>query len=235
MPISADTLAAARKLSPGAVADVLREHYSSVHRLAHGLTGRADVGADIVRHVMARSIQIMPAWEDESQPEAWFHHFTIITARRAVRHRPNPRADLLLGEGGAAPNAAYVAFVSALRSLPQQQQEAFILYTCERLGPRTSALAMDCSTEAAGNHLRAASEALRLIAGDHYERSATRAADAYRQQTPPTDAVLPRVRSIIRRRVWPRRIVRVLGWVCLLGATVAIAWIIWTFKDRVEV
>jgi DNA-directed RNA polymerase specialized sigma24 family protein len=235
MPISPDTLAAARRLSAPAVAEVLREHYPSVHRLAYGLAGRADVGAGIVRYVMQRSIAILPTWEDENQPENWFHHFTVITARRSIGHRPDPRTDLLLGDTGVTPDPAYIAFLAGLRAIPQQQQEAFILHTCERLGPRTSSLAMDCSTEAAGNHLRAAIEALRFVSGDRYETFATRAANAYRRLTPPPDTILPRVKSIVRRRVWPRRMARFLAWIVLLGAIGGAAWVVYAYRDRVEI
>ena len=235
MPVDAATLAAARKLNAAAVAEVLREHYPSVHRLAHGLAGRADVATGVVRHVMQRSIAILPAWEDENQPENWFHHFTVITARRSVRHRPDARADLLLGDSRATPDPAYVAFVAALRALPQQQQEAFILHTCERLGPRTSALAMDCSTEAAGNHLRAGMDTLRRVSGERFETFTARAANAYRRFTPPPDTILPRVRSVVRRQVWPRRIVRWVTWGLLLGAIAGVAWIVYAYRDRVEI
>ena len=235
MPLSPATLAAARKLSAPAVAEVLREHYASVHRLAHGLAGRADVGAGIVRYVMHRSIAIVPTWDEETQPESWFHHFTVITARRSIHHRPEPRADLLLGDTGVVPDPAYIAFITALRALPQQQQEAFILHTCERLGPRTSSLAMDCSTEAAGNHLRAGIQTLQAVAGDRYEVFVTRAANAYRRLTPPPDAILPRVQSIVRRRVWPKRLARWAAWILLLGVIGGTAWVVWNYRDRVEI
>ena len=235
MPLSPATLAAARKLSAPAVAEVLREHYASVHRLAHGLAGRADVGAGIVRYVMHRSVAIVPTWEEETQPENWFHHFTIITARRSMHHRPEPRTDLLLGDTGVVPDPAYIAFSAALRALPQQQQEAFILHTCERLGPRTSSLAMDCSTEAAGNHLRAGMQTLQAVAGDRYEVFVTRAANAYRRLTPPPDAILPRVHAIVRRRVWPRRFGRLIAWILLLGVIGGTVWVVWAYRDRVEI
>ena len=235
MPISSSTLARARKLSAPAVEEVLRENYPAVHRLAHGLAGRAEVGAGIVRYVMHRSIAILPSWREELAPENWFHHFTIITARRTIRHLPDAKTDVLLGDTGVAPDPAYVAFIASLRALPRQQQEAFILYTCEHLGPRTSFIAMDLSTEAAGNHLRAATDALRLVAGERYETFTTRAANAYRRLTPPPDAVLPRVKSIIRRRVWPKRIARFVAWALLLGAITGAVWVVYAYKDRVEI
>jgi DNA-directed RNA polymerase specialized sigma24 family protein len=235
MPIDAATFDAARRLSPAAVEEVLREHYPMVNRLALGLSGDAQVGAGVVRYVMHRCVSVLPRWREEVDPENWFHHFTVITARRSIKHRPDAHADTLLSDTGVAPDPAYVAFIAALRALPRQQQEAFILHSCERLGARTSSIAMDLSTEAAGNHLRAGIDALRKIAGERYETFTTRATNAYRRLAPSPDAILPRVKSIVRRRVWPRRIGRWIALVLLLGFIAAMAWAVWYFWDRVEI
>jgi hypothetical protein len=76
---------------------------------------------------------------------------------------------------------------------------------------------------------------LQAVSGERYETFVTRAANAYRRLTPPPDAILPRVQSIVRRRVWPRRIGRWIAWVVLLGAIAGVAWVVWTYKDRVEI
>ena len=94
---------------------------------------------------------------------------------------------------------------------------------------------MDLSTEAAGNHLRAGLDAMRQIAGERYETFTTRATNAYRRLAPPPDVILPRVKSIVRRRVWPRRIGRWIAWVLLLGFIAMMAWAVWYFWDRVEI
>jgi hypothetical protein len=177
----------------------------------------------------------LPRWREEVDPENWFHHFTVITARRSIKHRPDAHADTLLSDTGVAPDPAYVAFIAALRALPRQQQEAFILHSCERLGSRMSSIAMDLSTEAAGNHLRAAIDALRQIGGERYETFTARATNAYRRLAPPPDVILPRLKSIVRRQVWPRRVARWIAWVLLLGFIAALASAVWYFKDRVEI
>jgi len=83
-----------------------------------------------------------------------------------------------------------VAFVSALRQLETQQREAFLLHHCERLNARYSALAMDCSTEAADNHLKAADQSLRLVAGADFDALAKKLADAYAHLAPDPNAAV---------------------------------------------
>jgi DNA-directed RNA polymerase specialized sigma24 family protein len=234
MPITPETFAAAQRLSTPAVAELLADRYPAVHRLAHGLSGREDVGRGIERFVLGRGVRLLPDWDDEDQAENWFYHYTIMTARRAVKHPPNPRQDLLLAERGAE-DPAYVAFLSALRQLPRQQQEAFILQHGEHLGGRTSALAMDCSIEAATNHLRAATESLRLVAGEQFDIFVLRLSNAYRRLAPSAELILPSMKSLARRRVWPRRLIRWAGSAVVLALSALLAWIAWRAYHEVEI
>lgn len=234
MPIMPETFAAAKKLSTPAVAEVLADRYPAVHRLAYGLSGREDVGRGIERFVLGRGVRLLPQWDDEDQAEHWFYHYTIMTARRAVKHRPDPRHDLLLAERGAE-DPGYVAFLTALRHLPRQQQEAFILQHGEHLGGRTSALAMDCSIEAAGNHLRAATEALRLVGGEHFDTFVLRLSNAYRRLAPSAELILPSMKSLARRRVWPRRLIRWTVRLIVLALTAILAWVAWRAYHEVEI
>jgi DNA-directed RNA polymerase specialized sigma24 family protein len=239
MPVTPDALARARNLKPSAVAEVLTEHYAPVHRLAHGLCGRPDVARGVVRYVMGRSIARLPSWDDEIDPENWFHHFTVLATRRARagRGRPDPKGgeDALLGDAAGMPEPAYVAFLTALRNLPEQQQEAFILHHGERVGLRSLSLSMDCSTEAANNHLKAATEALQLVAGDRFDAFTTRLSAAYRRLTPTEELALPLVNRVIRRRVWPRRIARWLGRLLVVAILGAVAWVAWRLYGNVDV
>jgi DNA-directed RNA polymerase specialized sigma24 family protein len=234
MAITPETFAAAKKLSTPAVADLLADRYPVVHRLAYGLSGREDVGRGIERFVLGRAVRMLPEWKDEEVAEHWFYHYTIITARRAIKHRPDPREDVLLAERGAE-DPAYVAFVTALRNLPRQQQEAFILQHGEHVGGRTTALAMDCSLEAAGNHLRAATEDLRRVAGEQFDMFVLRLSNAYRRLAPSAELVLPSMKSLARRRVWPRRLLRWTARAAMLALLVGLAWISWRAYHEVEI
>ena len=65
---------------------------------------------------------------------------------------------------------AYTAFVRAVRGLPEQQAEAYLLYHGERLNERLLGVAMDCSAAAAANHLQAATDALTAMSGGDLSR-----------------------------------------------------------------
>jgi DNA-directed RNA polymerase specialized sigma24 family protein len=238
MALTPDAFTRARDLKPAAVSEVLAEFYAPVHRLAHGLCGRPDVARGVVKYVMTRSIQRLPSWDDQDEAENWFHHFTVLTTRRARagKRRPEPGAgnDMLLGDM-SAPEPAYVAFLTALRNLPEQQQEAFVLHHGERIGLRTSSIAMDCSTQAAQNHLNAATETLRLVAGERFERFTTRLNAAYRRLTPDAELALPLVRKVVRRRVWPRRVALWTARLLVLALVAGTAWLVWRLYGNVDV
>jgi DNA-directed RNA polymerase specialized sigma24 family protein len=202
---SAETIAAARKLKPRAVADLLTTQYASVYRIAYALAGRWDVGRGVARFVLARSVRFMPKWDPENDPANWFHRFTIMTSRRSLpKHKADPKKDVLV-EQALDPDAEYVAFVAALRHLEPQQREAFLLHHGERLNDRYAALAMDCSTEAAHNHLAVAEKELRLVAGPNMAALTKKLADAYMHLTPADDSVVPAVNRVVFRQVTVRR------------------------------
>ena len=64
---------------------------------------------------------------------------------------PAPNQDLLITVGPTG-LPAYAGFIRALRTLPVQQAEAFILHHGEHLNERLLGVAMDLSTGAAGSH-----------------------------------------------------------------------------------
>ena len=225
MPTSPPELvAAAKKLRPAAVAKLLENEYPAVYRLAYALAGRWDVGRGIARFVLARSVKLMPKWGAEDDPANWYHRFTIMTARRSAQHQPKVAKSDVLVEQALDPDAAYVAFVSALRHLETQQREAFLLHYCERLNARYSALAMDCSTAAAETHLRAADDALRLVAGENFSALTHKLRDAYQHLTPDATDMLPTVNRVVFRHVKLRRWAR---WAVVLIELAVLAGLLW--------
>jgi DNA-directed RNA polymerase specialized sigma24 family protein len=224
MPVPPDTLAVAIKLRPRAVAAVLEDQYPSVYRLAYALAGRWDVGRGIARFVLARSVRMMPNWDADDDPANWYHRFTIMTSRRSAKHQPaSAKADVLV-EQALQPDQPYIAFVSALRHLDPQPREAFLLNYCEHLNARYSALAMDCSTEAAENHLRVAEQSLKLVAGEQFPALVHKLADAYHHLTPDPAGVLPAVNNLVFRKVKIRRWIR---WLTTLLALAILAALLW--------
>jgi DNA-directed RNA polymerase specialized sigma24 family protein len=219
----ADLLTDARKFKRRAVEQLLAQHYPAVWRMAVGLTGREDVARGVVHFLYSRALRILPKWKIDSAPQQWFLHHTVLTARRTQKHQPRADEDALVGK---QPDAAYVAFVKALRSLPQQQKEAFILHYGEQLQARSLGIAMDCSTEAAQNHLKAAEEAIRPIGGDAYVPMVGKLREIYQATTPDESIILPRVRAEYSRFILPRRIRRLI----VIIAAIAIASLVWKFR-----
>ena len=229
MIVDPDLLARARKGEHDAVIEVLAAQYPSTHRIAHAIAGRADVGDGVVAYVTKQSFRVVERWEDDEAPQRWFRHHTLLTLRRAARWKPDATSDTLVPDDAARGDASYVAFIRAIRALPQQQAEAFLLTCGERLDLRNLAVAMDCSTTAASIHLKEADERLRALAGEQFDALVTRLRDAYARLTPSRDLVLARVGTSARRRFWPRLLKRIGKLIVLLLVLGALAWLAWRF------
>ena len=230
MTLDADVIARAKKLRPWAVTEVLKSQVAGVYRLAYALAGRWDVGRGIARFVLNRSVKMMPNWDAEQDPSNWYHRFTVMTSRRSAKHQPSNAKEDVLVKQALSPDAAYVAFVSALRKLDYQQREAFLLRHGEKLNERYSAVAMDCSTTAAATHLAAAEAQMKLVGGVEYEALLRKLVDAYQHLTPEEDQLLPSVNQVVFRRVMVRRWVRWVWYLVLfvvIGLLCSGAWKLW--------
>lgn len=202
------------------VAD-LAEAVPEMMRLAVLLTGREDVARNVIRFVLGRAVPAWATWEDDAARQAWFFHHTLLTTRRAQSLRPDPRDDTLLR--GAGGDIEYAAFVRALRELPFQQAEAWLLAEALDLDLRRSATTMDLSTTATGNHLEAARKTLSRLAGDRYPALLDRVRVAARDYAPEGLAPLPEIRSAVSRYLWPRRVRRAVT-ILLLSAVAYALW-----------
>jgi DNA-directed RNA polymerase specialized sigma24 family protein len=245
MAIGDDVLRRAQGYDPRAMEELLADVYPAVYRMSHALTGRPGAGRQVTHEVIRRSLRVLPKWRTGVVPENWFYHHTLLSARGFAARPPEPRQDLLVtaakapapapvvAAGGEIPLAevapddpSYVAFVRALRNLPVQQAEAFILHHGERLNERLLGVAMDCSVAAAATHLSAANEALDAVTAGRTDLFAATMARAYRALTPPPTDIRPVTRKYVARAIRPRvlrRIVRVLLLLALL-AGVYCAW-----------
>ena len=96
------------------------------------------------------------AW---GEPFRWCQHHTVLVARRFSKRQPEVSRDPLV-RNAQTDNAYYASFIRAVRTLPMQQREAFILTHGEEWDTRNLATAMDCSTEAAAVHLKEATRTL---------------------------------------------------------------------------
>lgn len=217
-------LARAQRFEKAAMRALLEAVYGSVCRMAHGLSGREDVGRGVVRFVISQATKRLNHWRDGDEAQRWFHHHTVLTVRRASAHQPAPKRDVLLGGDGPAP-APYLAFVRALRGLPMQQREAFLLHHGEGFGPRAMSLAMDCSTQAAAMHLRQAEESLQKIAGQEFEPFKAKMVRVYQLLAPDQELMRPTLNRHLRGILWPRTIRRTLKLLIGLALAAGAAWI----------
>jgi DNA-directed RNA polymerase specialized sigma24 family protein len=229
-----DLVQAAAGLQSAALNRLLRVQYSQVCRIAHALSTRPVVAKKIVKRVMKASAQFLPKWQSAQESDNWFLHHTILVTREMVGSAsPKPENDYLIQHAGS-PTPPYLAFVRALRLLPPQQREAFLLSRGERLEIRPLALAMDCSITAAKNHLSAAEEALQKIAGNGFEPQIVALAGVYASLTPPEDKIAADVAiatSSIRRRYWRRMLITFLEMLVLA----LLAWTIWRLSRMIVV
>lgn len=219
-------MARARRADRSAVEAILTESFPAVHRIAHALTGEPRAATAVSRHVLRRAVRVMPRWRRGITPENWFYHHTLLVAREAAAQVPPPEHDLLVTAGpGGTP--AYVAFVRALRGLPGQQMEAFILNHGEKLNSRLLGVAMDCSASAAATHLVAATDALRTIAGKSYEELVPALERAYATLAPPETVVRTSVAKQVSAGLWAMRMRRLIRWTVTLVILAPIGYGVW--------
>jgi DNA-directed RNA polymerase specialized sigma24 family protein len=199
----------------------LESLYPAVQRMGYGLSGREDVGRGIVQFMMKQALYRLEQWRDAEEAKRWAQHHTVLTGRRAAHHEPSIKGDVLIGKHA---EVAYVAFIRALRGLPVQQREAFILHYGEKLNLRETAVAMDCSTSATELHLKLAQGALAPIAGEAFAGMRERMVEAYEALTPGLEAYRPTIRKVVERAVWPRRVARLVKMAVAAGVIAGVVW-----------
>ena len=232
MPITDDVLRRAQKYDRRAMEELLAEAYASVYRMAHALTGRPGAARQVLHDVLRRGLRVMPNWRAGAIPENWFYHHTLLGSRPFTTRPPDPREDVLVAAAGdAAHDPFFIAFVKALRSLPPQQSEAFILHHGEKLNDRLLGVAMDCSTGAAHTHLDAARAALSTVSGAGMSVLTATLEKAYQALTPPPVAIAPVARKYVRQSLRPRRLRRLVR-LLLLAAVLAAGYFAWRERAR---
>lgn len=194
--------------------------------------GRETTGHKAAKTVMGQSLRMLPTWESAVEAGNWFLHHTVLAARDAGAGDESGRDCLV--ERVDRPSPEYLAFVRAFRNLEPQQREAFLLFRGERLEPRQIAVAMDCSTAAAANHLIAANKTLAAIAAQRFDVQSAALARVYASLTPPENVIIGDVSAVARRlarRRWGSFIKKILA----LAVVLAIAWGIWRLAKMIVI
>lgn len=232
MAVADEVVRRAQAYDRRAMETVVAEAYPSVYRMAHALTGRKGAARQVLHDVLRRSLRVLPNWRAGAVPENWFYHHTLLASRGFSGRPPDPREDLLVAAAGdAAHDPLYIGFVRAVRNLPPQQSEAFILHHGEKLNDRLLGVAMDCSTGAAHTHLDAARHALAAVSGGGIDVLTATLGRAYHALTPPPTAIAPVARRYVSRSLRPRRLRRLLR-IALLLALLAGGFYAWRERAR---
>jgi hypothetical protein len=215
-----------------AIERLLTEQYPVVHRMAHALTGRSDLGSSVTRLMMKRGLALASRSIHLATPR-WFEHHAVLATRQTARYQPDLHNESLMSAAQAG-DAPYAAFIRAVRGLPFQQREAFILHHGGRFDHRRLATAMDCSTEAAANHLQAAELSLRQMAGGRYDALLSQMRAAYEMLLPDEHLYLPAVTGRVRRYLRLRRLLRLTGWLIFLAALTTAGFAAWWVYQRLD-
>ena len=220
MPDAPEAALDLKRVGATALAELLERYYPTVHRIAFGLCASAADGTLVFDRVIARALHAMASWRDDTAADRWFYHFTVLESRRHAAAATTAQDPLLNAD---RPDPAYAAFIRALRSMPAQQRESIILSYGERLNPRYLAVAMDCSGQAAENHLREATRQLAVLTGGQLESLLDALSHAYRALDPQPGSARPLIQRRIHRHLLPSRIRRTVIVVCVC----VVAYVVW--------
>lgn len=204
---------------------LLRHHYPRAYRTALALTGDTAVARAAAGRVLRSAVRVARNWRTADDADRWFGRYTVLATREvaALNDRTAARDPLLVGTD----DPGYAAFVAAVRKLPPQQREAFLLHHGQALTLQRLATAMDCSSAAASNHLVAATDALRPLSAGRLGEFADAVASRIARLVPPAAELAVEVdREMGRHR--RRRIVRAtVRWAIFVIVATALGWLGW--------
>jgi len=187
-----------------AITTILRGCYPIVYRIAYLLTGDANSARGVTRQILRQSVRFVSKWHDDAAALRWYAHHTVL-ASRAVTPEFHSSQLVRLPEWV---DSAHSGWYAELMRLPRPQREAFLLHHAAGMDLRQLATAMDCSTQAAANHLVAAATAMKRIGEASLSQWTAGLPDALRRLIPPDEIIHVDVQRQIRRALWPGRIKR---------------------------
>lgn len=213
---------------PSDLPTLLHRSHAQVYRIALALCGNRPTAETVVEKVLRQSAAIFKRWKTDEEASRWFLHYTVLLSRNA---KSPTGEDLLLS---AATDSESAETIKALRKLPMQQREAFLLHHGEALDLRQLATAMDCSSAAAANHLVGAAKSLEQLCPLGIGDFTTQLPGLLRQLLPPSDALnvdLDRILAEQRRKEFIAMAIR---WLWRLVPLTAIGWLLWWIWQHVE-
>jgi len=207
---------------------MLEQQYPRAYRIAVALCGDPLLARAVTRDVLRQSLRIHQQWTDDLDAARWFAHHTVLTARQAiVGQAPDPTNDAALA---LTNDPLFTTILRTTRFIPPQQREAFLLHHGEKFDLRQLATAMDCSADAAANHLVAATNALRPVAAGRLADFTNALPQLLARLVPPRESIAMEAVRQARRYIWPRRLMRWVGWplvMLLLATAMYFGWRLW--------
>jgi RNA polymerase sigma-70 factor (sigma-E family) len=127
---------------PGSLADLYRERYGAMVRLAYLMVGSTSVAEDLVQDAFAR---VHRHWDDAEHPKAYLRMAVVNACRSHLRRlaleRAYKRHPSVTGDGvQSAPDELF----DALAALPARQRAALVLRFYEDLSEADIAVALGC-------------------------------------------------------------------------------------------
>lgn len=210
---------------------VIAQYVPEAFAIAALLTGSFAAGRQAIHRLTVASMRQLPTWTDAAEGQRWFRHQAVLVARQlGTRGEDDPQ---IFARPDGAPPAGFPAFIRAVRLLPKQQQESFLLQHGLHFDARDRGIAMDCSTTAAQTHLHEAERQLRPLLGADFEPlratlrdGATRLLDVQ----DPVGFVTKRYRRHPAHRVRDT----LLALLVPLVAAGGIAWLAWSFRAEIR-
>ncbi len=212
----------ARRGKHGGIEHFLSAVYPPLHRMASSICGSHHAARTVLRNLLRKALDRLADWSDDIEARRWLVHHLIQECRTLPAAGPSgAQTDPLRSQPDGT---AYAAMIAALRSLPPQQQEAWILWRLEGFDLRWQAIAMDCSTTAATTHREGADQTLRKLTGESYDALLEKVRHAHLSLAPPPPMALQRVAASVGGVLLRRR---VMGWIKRVTQIVLAAFLIW--------
>lgn len=150
-------------------ANVFREHYPYVVRLAASLIGDVESAKDVAQDVFVAVFRGLPKFRGDSSLKTWIYQITLRTAgRHSVKRKSQPATGLAfdfesLHGGESADSAAALAdLVAALASLPLEARTVLALVAIEGLSHEAAAEVLGVPVGTVWSRLHAARRKLVL-------------------------------------------------------------------------
>ena len=183
------------------------------------LCGDASTANKVARRVLRRASAMFKTWETDDDAARWFARFTVLNARGYIAS--NPKRDALLV---VTNDPQIIAAVYAVRQLPMQQREAFLLHHGQGMELRQMATTMDCSSAAAATHLSAAGKALRVLVPTGLTEFTSSLPSMLEQLVPPPGELEIQIQKVIHKRRLSAIVRFAVLWPAGLILVAAIAW-----------